>query len=66
MKKTVINFIFTVILISLTQPAAGQAAKKDYPITPVPFTAVKIADGFWAPRMETNRAVTIPAIFRKC
>jgi len=47
-------------------PSAGQAVKSDYPIAPVPFTAVKIADGFWAPRMETNRAVTIPAIFRKC
>src|SRR5665647_2271034 len=42
------------------------AEKKDYPITPVPFTAVKVTDGFWAPRIETNRAVTIPAIFKKC
>jgi DUF1680 family protein len=33
---------------------------------PVPFTAVKVTDGFWAPRIETNRAVTIPAIFKKC
>ena len=40
--------------------------KKDYPITPVPFTAVKVTDGFWAPRIETNRTVTIPAIFKKC
>jgi hypothetical protein len=38
----------------------------DYPIKPVPFTAVKVTDGFWAPRIETNRAVTIPAIFKKC
>jgi len=38
----------------------------DYPIKPVPFTAVKVMDGFWAPRIETNRAVTIPAIFKKC
>ncbi len=51
----------------LVLPAAtGQTAKKDYPITPVPFTAVRITDGFWAPRIETNRAVTIPAIFKKC
>ena len=46
--------------------SAGQTAKKDYPITPVPFTAVRVTDGFWAPRIETNRAVTIPAIFKKC
>jgi hypothetical protein len=46
-------------------PPAG-AGKKDYPISPVPFTAVKVTDGFWAPRIETNRTVTIPAIFKKC
>jgi DUF1680 family protein len=28
--------------------------------------AVKVMDGFWAPRIETNRRVTIPAIFKKC
>jgi DUF1680 family protein len=39
---------------------------RDYPIKPVPFTAVKLTDAFWAPRIETNRTVTIPAIFRKC
>ncbi len=44
----------------------GRLAANDYPITPVPFTAVKVGDDFWAPRIETNRAVTIPAIFRKC
>ncbi|MCX6572315.1 MAG: glycoside hydrolase family 127 protein [Candidatus Aminicenantes bacterium] len=27
---------------------------------------MKLTDGFWAPRIETNRAVTIPAIFKKC
>lgn len=42
------------------------AEKQDYPIAPVPFTAVKVTDSFWAPRIETNRTVTIPAIFRKC
>jgi DUF1680 family protein len=45
---------------------AATADKKDYPITPVPFTAVKVSDGFWSPRMETNRKVTLPAIFKKC
>ena len=38
----------------------------DYPINPVPFTAVKINDGFWVPRLETNRTVTIPFDFKKC
>lgn len=44
---------------------AGRA-KRDYPITPVPFTAVHVEDVFWAPRIETNRTVTIPFAFKKC
>lgn len=36
-----------------------------YPITPVPFTEVKVSDGFWAPRIETNREVTIPFAMNK-
>ena len=38
----------------------------DYPITPIPFTQVKINDNFWKPRIETNRKVTIPYDFEKC
>ncbi|HUU16260.1 MAG TPA: beta-L-arabinofuranosidase domain-containing protein [Sedimentisphaerales bacterium] len=32
----------------------------------VGFTDVVIADEFWAPRMETNRKVTVPYDFKKC
>ncbi|MBC8468388.1 MAG: glycoside hydrolase family 127 protein, partial [Planctomycetes bacterium] len=39
---------------------------KDYPIGPVPFTDVELTDDFWAPRIETNRKVSIPYAFRKC
>jgi DUF1680 family protein len=35
-------------------------------IEPVPFTAVKLTDRFWAPRIEANRRVTIPACFTQC
>src|SRR6186713_2965465 len=54
----------TVALLAL----AGSAQKKthDYPVQPVPFTAVRLTDVFWAPRIETNRKVTIPAAFQKC
>ena len=31
----------------------------------VPFTAVRVNDGFWAPRIETNRTVTIPVSLRR-
>ncbi|MCS7060272.1 MAG: glycoside hydrolase family 127 protein [Anaerolineae bacterium] len=30
-------------------------------LTPVPFTNVRLTDRFWAPRIEINRAVTLPA-----
>ncbi len=38
----------------------------DYPLTPVHFRRVSLTDSFWLPRLETNRTVTIPSIFRKC
>lgn len=37
----------------------------DYPVKPVPFTAVRVTDQFWAPRIEINRTVTIPFAFGK-
>ncbi|HOC90463.1 MAG TPA: glycoside hydrolase family 127 protein, partial [bacterium] len=43
--------------------SCSQNRIKDYPIQPVPFTSVHIEDQFWAPRIETNRAVTIPHAF---
>ena len=45
---------------------AAPAAPNDYPIQPVPFTAVHLDDAFWAPRIETNRLVTIPYAFGQC
>ncbi|MBL7835818.1 MAG: glycoside hydrolase family 127 protein [Cyclobacteriaceae bacterium] len=42
------------------------AQKKDYPITSVPFTSVKLTDKFWLPRIQTNHTVTIPASFERC
>src|SRR5687767_4233741 len=41
-------------------------AQKDYPIQAVPFTQVRLSDQFWAPRLEVNRTVTIPASFEQC
>src|SRR5580693_4765113 len=49
---------------SSAQPA-GATPKRDYPVKPVPFTAVHVTDAFWAPRIETNRKVTIPFAFHK-
>jgi len=37
----------------------------DYPVRPVPFTRVQVNDAFWAPKIETNRAVTVPFALKK-
>lgn len=39
---------------------------QDYPIQPVPFTAVKVTDRFWAPRILNNYKVTIPIALEQC
>lgn len=36
------------------------------PIVEVPFTNVHLTDSFWAPRIETNRRVSIPSAFHQC
>jgi len=35
-------------------------------LSAVPFTEVKFADAFWAPRLETNRTRSIPYNFKQC
>ncbi|HZO84454.1 MAG TPA: hypothetical protein VFC26_04530, partial [Verrucomicrobiae bacterium] len=35
-------------------------------LSPVPISRVVIDDGFWAPRLETNRRATIPMIYERC
>ncbi len=49
-----------------TPQATAAPRGRDYPVQPVPFTAVHLDDEFWAPRIETNRTVTIPAAFQQC
>ena len=51
------------LLLSLL--CAGVRAQRDYPITPVSFSEVKIQDDFWAPRIRTNHEVTIPIAIEK-
>ena len=35
-------------------------------IQEVPFTQVHLNDGFWSPRIEINRTVSIPSAFHEC
>src|SRR4249920_1261905 len=45
--------------------AAPAAPPHDYGIRAVPPAAVRIDDGFWAPKLEVNRTVTIPHILKE-
>jgi DUF1680 family protein len=59
--------LITILQLSLVAAfSAGITPAKDYPIQPVPFTAVHLDDEFWAPRIETNRTETIPFAFDQC
>ena len=50
--------------VFLCEPALG--VDRDYPVRPVPFADVEVADVFWAPRMEINYSVSIPHCFEMC
>lgn len=56
----------TALLAAILFTLCASPPTGDYPIQPVSFTQVHIDDAFWAPRIETNRTVTIPHAFHKC
>lgn len=62
-------FVFSAIAMATMLTATAQKTKStgDYPITPVPFTSVRVWNNtFWGQRLETSRKVTIPLAFSKC
>ena len=46
--------------------AGAAMGERDYPIAPAAMTNVKVTGGFWLPRFETNRLVTVRTDFEKC
>jgi len=54
-----------VLALGVLFSAAG-AVGADYPVQPVPFTAVRITGGFWLAKQETNRTVTVPFALQQC
>ncbi len=68
-QKSVWSWLITVSAIFCNTMIASithAASPTTQPLKPVPFTDVKFTDGFWAPRLETNRTVTIPHDFHMC
>lgn len=53
-------------LLLIFQGVKAQSHDGGYPITPVPFTSVKVTDGFWGQRLQASREVTVPLAFSKC
>ena len=61
MKKIAIISSFIIYHLSFSVAQTG------YPITPVPFTQVKVTPGtFWGQRLEASRNTTVPLAFSKC
>ncbi len=60
------RFLTFLCLLSLTIAAQAANDQQPVPITEVSFTQVHLDDAFWAPRIETNRKVSIPSAFREC
>ena len=56
-------FLIFVFLMPVNLPAQTPV---DYAIKGIPFNTVSLNDGFWLPKIETNRTITIPSSFQKC
>ncbi len=46
--------------------ARSNSPAGDYPVQPVPFTAVRVTGEFWQRRQEINRVVTVPFALAQC
>ena len=62
------KLLSTIVAVTIAFTANAQVKSNGgYPITPVPFTSVKVVENsFWGQRLEANRKVTIPLAFSKC
>ena len=61
------KLLMTMLVLSSVTGMSAQSDKSGYPITPVPFTSVKITPNtFWGQRLEASEKVTIPLAFSKC
>ncbi len=67
MKRLLIIMLTAAMTLSASAAKKQQQASAGYPITPVPFTQVKVVEkSFWGQRLEASRTVTIPLAFSKC
>jgi len=53
------------LFVGVLSPVVAQTVPQ-YPILPADLKQVRIVDGFWLKRIETNRLATIPHVLQKC
>lgn len=65
--KSISPLLFLVCIILLSSCDSEPAeSSRDYPISPVNFTRVKLRRGFWKDWVELAHDATIPFAFQKC
>lgn len=66
MKQIIRFFGMSLLIAAVASCSQKEYTAPDAPVKEVPFTQVHIDDQFWAPRIETNRTVSIPSAFHEC
>ncbi len=66
MKRTLLK-IAGISIVALAAAACTKTVtrKSDYLVRPVAYKNVQISDGFWTPRLENNRNVSIPGLMAR-
>jgi uncharacterized protein len=59
------QLILTLSIATLLFSCSRKEKSNEYPISPIPFTQVKVEDDFWSKRIKTNHDVTIPIAIQK-
>jgi DUF1680 family protein len=62
--RTSKNIFIVALFLFLAMQVIAQ--DNDYPIQPIPFTAVQVNDYFWASRIKRNHDITIPIALGQC
>ncbi|HUS86036.1 MAG TPA: glycoside hydrolase family 127 protein [Bacteroidales bacterium] len=50
----------SLLVMALSSCNTNGKIEDNMPITPVPFTGVRVTDDFWGPKIEINHRITIP------
>ena len=53
------RYAYLALLVVTVVAGGSVVGANDYNVTPVPFSDMTLTDSFWAPRLATNRAVTV-------